>query len=157
MQLRLSIERKACGNKLPTSFVLHQQQRHGQDQETITLDVSDTDTVLLYMTGKHAHDTMVDSNGNVTQDVAVVLKSIYLENVNFTHYAHRLPYRDLEHQALPSHEYMSRNGYMTLDIGWLLQQDYDYSTVEYLSLDQVAQQVLGRPLGQSPQVKLQTE
>jgi hypothetical protein len=157
MQLRLSIERKACRDKLPTSFVLHGHQRRCQDQEVITLDVNDTDTVLLYMIGKDANDTIVNQDGNVVEDVAVIVKSIYLENVNFTHCAHRLPYCNLEHQTLPSNAYMSKNGYMTLDIGWLLQQDYDYNSIEYLSLDQVYLEVLGRLPGQVPQVKLQTE
>lgn len=158
MQLKLSIERKSCQGRWPTAQVVCGQLTQTFERD-VCVNVTDSDCVFLHMTGKDYNDTVVGPDGAVLEDVAVILDQIELGGVDFGHCVDQLPYRDHNHTALPSNRYMSKNGYIVIDIAALLQMDYQYSNIQYLTLDQVAQEVLGRPLntGQAPQVNLHTE
>ena len=61
-------------------------------------------------------DTYLDDNGNITVDKYIVLKNISLNDVNFEHNLHKLPYQSKEHGETYSHDQSIRfNGYWQID------------------------------------------
>ena len=61
-------------------------------------------------------DTHTDSNGNITADKYFVIKNITLDDVNFEHNLHKLPYQSVEHGETSSHDQSIRfNGYWQID------------------------------------------
>ena len=61
-------------------------------------------------------DTCLDDNGNITADKYIVLKNISLNDVNFEHYLHKLPYNSVEQGTTTTFDQTIRfNGYWQID------------------------------------------
>lgn len=66
--------------------------------------------------GNDVWDTTIDSEGNITADKYLVIKSISLDDVNFEHNLYKLPYQSIEHGETYSHDQSIRfNGYWKID------------------------------------------
>ena len=61
-------------------------------------------------------DTHVDNDGNVIADKYIVIKNIALDDVNFEHNLHKLPYQSIEHGATNTFDQSIRyNGHWQID------------------------------------------
>lgn len=145
MQLRLSIVIKTIGGRAPIATVQWSDKCITIDQSTtVELDVLESDIVKLTMTGKGPNDTLVVDN-HIVEDMAVILTGVYLGGVNFTNQLDNLLCYDLQGTQIPNNSYISRDGYIEIDIKQLLVSDFDYNEINYLSFEDMALEVLGRP------------
>jgi len=147
MQLELLIEIKTTQKKAPLATLsVNDQSQIITRSSSVTLDVNEADVVTLCMDGKDDHCTVIDDSGNIVEDVAVVLSGLFLENVNYQHHLYFLPcYDDLDNE-IPSNPYLAKNGCIKINLYDLIHNvDMDFSNIKYMTLPEIAFEVLGRP------------
>lgn len=145
MLLRLSIEIKTVQGRCPTATLSwNNNTLVVLETGSVEIDVQECDTVTLTMSGKNKHDTVV-VNDEIVEDMAVVLTGMWLGDVNFTNQLDHLLCFDDQNTAIPSNPYMSRNGCIKISISQLVVSDFDYSEIRYMSFEEMAEEVLGRP------------
>jgi len=73
--------------------------------------------LVINFLNKDCNDTVVDANGNITNDLAVEFKTITIENVDITHEIKNIscyvPYGETQPQS--TYGYMHKNGQLTVD------------------------------------------
>ena len=127
MQLKLSIELRGS----PRAWLVQ------QEVQTPIIQSGDFELCVC------EHD-LVQIWAQADPGTGLTLQGLTLGDVGFQCQLHRLPCRDRQGQIRPSAAYIGDHGCIEIDIGRLLHSDWDYENVQYLTLDQVAQEVLGR-------------
>lgn len=88
-------------------------------------------------------DTNLDANGNITADKYIVIKNISIDDVNFAHNLHKIPYQSTEHGATNTFDQSIRyNGFWQIETdtnpyNWIIditnKKEDNTPTVSYFS------------------------
>jgi len=148
MQLKLLIEINSARGKFPHAILFFNDKKQViKKTSIIELNVNDDDVIMLCMAGKSNTDTVIDDCGNIIEDMSVILTGLFLGGVDYIDQLYFLPCFDENNKLKESNPYLSRNGCLKIDIHHLVHDvNIDFSNIKILSIQEIAKEVLGRPI-----------
>ena len=110
--LSLKIEVKRLVNKSPEFYVrLNQEELTNQDNQFIGYTSFGTNTLEVVFLNKIANDTKIDNQGNIVEDLCVIVDSLSIDNIDVSHDCKRHGIYTTQDQTVEStHGFLHKNG-----------------------------------------------